>query len=836
LLGGGLPLLLLLGAPVFGPSIPWLGEAFSGLALGFLLARARTDSPGLPPALGGLLLLGASELVLRSPTGIAWLLTQGLPPEVGAVPFVATLTSLVLFGIAGAGLSSTQVPGLGLIVGVLLWLILPGLVGLEQALRVVVALATVAALLELQAGAGAKRRVLTTGAALISLGSLMAPLPSRGIQVVAPYESYTDLGSLNHLLRTTSWRDTNRLDSASGSILWFRDGDTLVWWQGGRNGREEGIAVASDRLFTHLPALLGVEATSIGIVNPGAGGALDAARKSSRGGVQAWVRGAAHRLFLQLEAPGQVTADPAVRLTVDYGRAAGAGLAHDVLLIDMPTPWQPGGISAWSTSAISRLASRLPERGVAVFRVPLGQVAAPSLASLVQILAAEFEGLEAWLDPIGSEHLLLVARHQAGLSEAGAIFRAFTRRSIREALEPAALRHPADVLERFLLDREGLLAALPSDKAWSPATAAILSGLRSRRGATVLPLAELSARGINLEEALDFSTVPEDDLEPLMSRLKASLSTRSDYLALLEAIAVGDGAEALALAGRIAQGSQDPTRDLRSLIQPWMDQGDRFAEQNLLEQAKAEFLIAVSFSPRDPDLNLRLAGVQRDLGELEKSRARYEGVRAQQPTSLQAALGLASVLERQGNFREGAELLEETEKLHPGEASVLINLGALHLRLAFGADEVAGKHIARARMLFQTAASLEPRLAEPHGGLAEVFTLLGEHERAMTEINRAMTLEPNCTYRGWRGQILWELGRNGEAEQDLNKALLDCPEHLPALVALGGVLVDRGCYTQGREAWERALELGDEVSAARINLEQLKLAGVEQALGDSQCQ
>jgi tetratricopeptide (TPR) repeat protein len=392
------------------------------------------------------------------------------------------------------------------------------------------------------------------------------------------------------------------------------------------------------------------------------------------------------------------------------------------------------------------------------------------------------------------------------------------------------------VLERFLLDREGLLAALPSDKAWSPATAAILSGLRSRRGATVLPLAELSARGINLEAAIDFSTVPEDELEPLMRQLKASLSTRSDYLALLEAIAAGDGAKALTLAGRIAQGSQDPTRDLRSLIQPWMDQGDRFAEQNLLEQAKAEFLIAVSFSPRDPDLNLRLARVQRDLGELDKSRARYEDVRAQQPTSLQAALGLASVLERQGNFREGAELLEETEKLHPGEASVLINLGALHLRLAFGADEVAGKHIARARMLFQTAASLEPRLAEPHGGLAEVFTLLGEHERAMTEIDRAVTLEPNCTYRGWRGQILWELGRNEEAELELNKALLDCPEHLPALVALGGVLVDRGCYTQGREAWERAIQLGDEVSAARINLEQLKLAGVEQALGDSQCQ
>lgn len=834
--GGGLPLLVLLGSPIFGPSIPWLGEAVAGVALGFLIARLRASSRGVPPVLGGLLLLGLSEFLLRSPTAIAWLLEKGMPPEWGPIPLAASLVSLCLFGSAGTFLSGKRVVGPGLVAGVLLWLVLPSLVGLEQGLRLVVALATGAAVLEVTPNVTVKRRALTTAAALGSLAMLTAPLAPRGIQVVAPYESYTNLGVLSHLLRTASWRDAQRLDSASGSLLWFDDDDTLVWWQGGRAGREDRIALASDRLFAHLPSLLGSEAESIGVLNPGAGGTLDAARNSSRGNVEGWVRSAAQRLFLQLEAPGQVTADPSVRLRVGYGGAAGNRSMRDVLLIDLPAPWQPGGISAWSTSALRNVSRQLPDGGVAVFRVPLGHVAAPSLASLVQILATEFQGLEAWLDPTGSEHFLLLARHQDGLSEAGAIFRAFTRRSVREALEPAALRQPADVLERFLLGREGLLEVLPSHKSWSPATSAILSGLRSRRGATVLPLAELSAGGLKLEQAIDFSTVPEGELEGLMSRLRAALTTRADYLALLEAIASSDGAEALALAGRIAKSSQDPTRDLRSLIQPWMDQGDRFVEQNLLDQAKAEYLIAVSFSPRDPDLNLRLAGVQRDTGELEEARARYEGVRKQQPTSLPAAIGLAAVLERQGKFREGAELLEETEKLHPGEASVLVNLGALHLHLAFGADEVAGKHIARARMLFQTAASLEPRLAQPHGGLAEVFSLLGDHQRAITEIDRAMTLEPSCTYRGWRGQILWELGRSGEAEQELNKALLDCPAHLPALVALGGVLVDRGCYRQGREAWERALNLRPELTAALVNIEQLSLSGVEQALGEDQCQ
>jgi len=126
-------------------------------------------------------------------------------------------------------------------------------------------------------------------------------------------------------------------------------------------------------------------------------------------------------------------------------------------------------------------------------------------------------------------------------------------------------------------------------------------------------------------------------------------------------------------------------------------------------------------------------------------------------------------------------------------------------------------------------------MAEPHGGLAEVFSLLGEHDRALTEIDRAIALDNQCTYRGWRGQILWELGRGMEAEQTLQQALLKCPDHLPALIALGGVLVNRGCYRQGREAWERVGLLDPGNRAALGNLEQLTLSGVEKSFGDKRC-
>lgn len=838
LLGAGVPTLLLLGAPVFGPSIPWFGEALTAVLLGFALAAFAGRGRRLPAVAAALLLVAVGEGVSRSPEVVAWLLATGIPPEAAGLPLAASLVTLVLFGAVGLSLCGSRPSGPGLLLGCLLWLVLPSLTGAETALRATAAAAALAALLESQGSSHRLARPLAAAAVALVVASLALPTPPRGPQVLEVYESYTDAGELSHRLRTSSWRTTARTDSSQGSLLWFRDDGNLVWWDRGRAGRSNESSLASDSFFAHLPGLVGPPPSSVVVINPGAGGSLDPARRTTSGGVWTWASTASHRRLLHLEAPGSAGSDPAVRIRVGYGLgvASQSSKPHDAVLVDLPPPWVPGGSYAWGPHAVKKTAKALSDRGVAVFRVHLGQVTSAALASLVQNLAKNFGGLSAWLDPTGSEHLLLLARNQGGATDAGAPFRAFGREAIRKDLRRAALRDPADVLERFLLDREGLLEALPESRAWSPTTSAILSGARSRTGGAVLPLAELSAGTFSLQRAFDFTTVPEQAKAGLQEQLTNALAARADYLSLLEAIALGDGAHALVLAQRVAQGSEDPTKDLRSLIQPWLSQGDRFREQHLLEQAKAEYMIAVSFSPRDPDANLKLARVERDLGELASARERYEAVRALEATSLSAALGLASVLELEGNYREAANLLEDAEKLHPGDAILLINLGALHLRMAFGSDEVIGKHVTRARMLFQTAASLEPRLPQPHGGLAEVFTLLGEHERALSEIDRAIALEDQCTYRGWRGQILWELGRNSQAESELTQALMSCPDHLPALVALGGVLVDRGCYQQGREAWERVSHLEPGNMAARANLEQLTLSGVEATLGESQCQ
>ena len=96
LVGGGLPLLVLLGAPVFGPSIPWLAEVVTGLCVGVLVGRLLSRGRGVPPAVGALLLLGVGEALLRAPQLVSWMLAQGIPAEVWNVPAAATLLTLCL--------------------------------------------------------------------------------------------------------------------------------------------------------------------------------------------------------------------------------------------------------------------------------------------------------------------------------------------------------------------------------------------------------------------------------------------------------------------------------------------------------------------------------------------------------------------------------------------------------------------------------------------------------------------------------------------------------------------------------------------------------------------
>ena len=68
--------------------------------------------------------------------------------------------------------------------------------------------------------------------------------------------------------------------------------------------------------------------------------------------------------------------------------------------------------------------------------------------------------------------------------------------------------------------------------------------------------------------------------------------------------------------------------------------------------------------------------------------------------------------------------------------------------------------------------------ADPHGYYArhQVLMVLGHKERALEDLNKAISIEPNATRLEDRGAVLRELGRHREALEDFNKAEALDPE------------------------------------------------------------
>ena len=167
------------------------------------------------------------------------------------------------------------------------------------------------------------------------------------------------------------------------------------------------------------------------------------------------------------------------------------------------------------------------------------------------------------------------------------------------------------------------------------------------------------------------------------------------------------------------------------------------------------------------------------------------------------------------------------EKSHPGSFPLLVNLGFGQMQLARGSDTNVSKRLTRARVLFQRASALEPGRPEARAGLGEVYFRMGQHQRALGELDRALLLSDSCHYRSWRGHALFALGRVEEAEPEVQTALLACPNLIDALVLLGNITADQSRYQRAREAWEQVLTMDPDNTAARFNLDQLEQSGVE---------
>ncbi len=832
-LGAGAPLLWMSAAPLYSPTPGWVAQCISGLLLGMVAARALAST--LPEQLRrlreGLLplaLLTALQLLLNGPSALSWLHRQLDTSHIDPLLLSGTC-SAVAFAIPGMlagsyGRFSPWAAALGLLAATAL----TPLLGSDTSLLALVTGLTLLSipwlLTEVELSARTRRALLPI-AALITVA--LNP-GGDGMRLAAPFLDYAEPSQLKASMRAHRARSITLHSSMAGGVITPDTNINLIHYRG--QTRQLGPQqLAADAFFGHLPSLLGNSTGRSLLLGAGTGATVDALRRGTTGSVEVYE--ALPGLRALIRSQGQwnrnVSADPAVRF-LKTRPALGAGWELDVLLVDLPPPWLPGAAQLWSKTAIQQIADSLTDNGSAVFRLPLASISGDELSTFTGTVCEQFGAVTAWLNPSGAENLILVGRHQPGPIQAATIFTAWQRRALRDDLAGAALTEPADVLERLLADRQGLLKVSSSRNQRSGLGTAIVAGTRSRRGRQSLPLATLTEASQRTQPAIELAGLESQPRAELEGRLRRAAETRRLYLEMLNSWASGQAGEAMGLATQLASSSASPARDLKAVIAPWLRRGKALQSRQMWEQARSEYLMAASFSPRDIEANLGLADACRMLGEEQRSEQHYQRVLEEDGQHLLASLGLADLRQRQGRAEEAVALLETIENSHPGSFPLLVNLGFGQMQLAQGSDAELEQRLSRARVLFQRAAALEPRRPEARAGLGETYYRMGQLDRALEELDRALLLADSCHYRSWRAHVLFDLGRREQAEKEVQSALLACPELIDALVLLGNIMADQGRYPRAREAWNQVLSKDPDNAAAGANLKQLQLSGVEE--------
>lgn len=186
--------------------------------------------------------------------------------------------------------------------------------------------------------------------------------------------------------------------------------------------------------------------------------------------------------------------------------------------------------------------------------------------------------------------------------------------------------------------------------------------------------------------------------------------------------------------------------------------------------------------------------------------------------------------------------LERAVALDPSLAYAYVLLGWTHWQDArFGKRPAAQVALATAAECVATAIRLDDSLADAYALNANLLVLAGERERAVSEAERAVTLNPSgADAMVWAALALSTCGHAAEALSLVDRAMRLCPVPPPYYYGIRGqALRVLGWYEEARTEYRRALEqvprvltylTGAALAAGKLGLEDEAQAAVRAAL------
>ena len=273
--------------------------------------------------------------------------------------------------------------------------------------------------------------------------------------------------------------------------------------------------------------------------------------------------------------------------------------------------------------------------------------------------------------------------------------------------------------------------------------------------------------------------------------------------------------------------------------------GGVLAAGGRLDEAAAHFMKALDIEPQNAGAHLNLGNVLLARGKLDDAGAHYEKALGIKPHHAGAHINLGNILQAQGKLDDAAAHYEKALDIQPDQAGVHFNLGNIlqargkfddaiaHYKKALPMDTgnaalynnlggaILGAHgdLNDAVACFEQALALEPRYADAHCNLGNVFSAQGKIDDAVACYQRALALRPDRPdFHNQLGNALRDQGKLEPAMKCCERALALEPNYAEAHYNLGNVFDDQGKLDDAVACYQRALALRPDYADAHTNL------------------
>jgi tetratricopeptide (TPR) repeat protein len=228
-----------------------------------------------------------------------------------------------------------------------------------------------------------------------------------------------------------------------------------------------------------------------------------------------------------------------------------------------------------------------------------------------------------------------------------------------------------------------------------------------------------------------------------------------------------------------------------------------------VEDERRALLNALGQAPDDPELLVRLGGVEYAAGRVDEAEIAFRRAVevGRSPASLE---GLSAVLISKKRFADALPYLEEAIRRHPGRPSAWLRAGEALRKLGRFEEAIAA---------FARAAQLQPQSAQAHYNLGLALRLAGRWPQGAKALKAAVSLEPDHAEAGHAlGRVLYDMGRYLEAADRFGKVVRLRPEDPAAHASLGAAWQMVGDIEAARVSYEKSVALAPGYADGHSNL------------------